>query len=98
MSRSQHSHQLYKQVVQVSIVYFGPAAERFITRQLQNHLSKSPQDLTKRDLAQLIDWIQVAVSIITEDKEIVEEYIGQLRKLVNSERGKKKQTQGGSRG
>jgi len=29
----------------------------------------------------LIDWIKVAVSLLTEDNGIVEEYIQELRKL-----------------
>jgi len=73
--------QIYSQVVKVTHVYLGPAADRFIARQVQNHLHKSPEELTYADLANLVDWIQVAVSLITEDKEIIEEYIAQLRKL-----------------
>ena len=72
---------LYEQVVKVTNVYLGPAADRFIARQIENHLDKPPQQMSKEDLLQLIDWIQVAMSLITEDSDIVEEYIGQLRSL-----------------
>lgn len=75
--------QIYSQVVKVTHVYLGPAADRFISRQVQNHLHKSPEELTYGDLANLVDWIQVAVSLITEDKEIIEEYIAQLKKLAH---------------
>lgn len=75
---------IYRQVVQVTHVYLGPAAERFIDRQVENHLHKSPKDLTKKDLLVLIDWIRVVVSLITEDSDIVEEYIGELEKLATS--------------
>lgn len=73
---------VYKQVVRITHVYLGPAADRFIARQVQNHLHKAPEDLTYTDLSKLIDWIRVAVSLITEDSEIIEEYTGQLQKLV----------------
>ncbi len=72
---------VYSQVVKVTHTYLGPAAERFIDRQVENHLHKSPSKLTRSDLAALIDWIRVIVSLITEDTEIVEEYISELNKL-----------------
>jgi len=74
---------LYDRVVRVTHVYLGPAADRFIDRQIQNHLSKKPQELSREDLGKLIDWIQVAVSFLTEDSEIIEEYISQLGKLLH---------------
>ncbi|MGH7193642.1 MAG: hypothetical protein ACREJM_08935, partial [Candidatus Saccharimonadales bacterium] len=54
---------------------------RFIARQVENHLHKSPEELTKSDLAGLIDWIKAVVSLLTEDNEIIEEYTAELEKL-----------------
>jgi hypothetical protein len=71
----------YDQVVRITHVYLGPAADRFISRQVQNHLHKPPEQLTYADLDRLIDWIRVAVSLITEDSEIIEEYTLQLQRL-----------------
>lgn len=79
MKASQPS--IYEQVVKVTHVYLGPAAERFIDRQVENHLHKPPQDLSRHDLLALIDWIRVVVSLLTEDSEIIEEYTAELRKL-----------------
>lgn len=76
---------LYDSVVQVTHVYLGPAAERFIARQVENHVHKRPDQLSRADLAGLIDWIRAAVSLVTEDNEIVEEYIAELKKLANVE-------------
>lgn len=81
---SKEAPQIYSQLVRITHVYLGPAADRFIVRQVQNHLHKSPQELTSADLDKLIDWIRVAVSLITEDSEIVEEYTAQLHKLVGA--------------
>lgn len=72
---------LYTQVVRITHVYLGPAADRFIARQVQNHLHKEPDELSQADLLKLIDWVRVAVSLITEDSTIVEEYIERLRRL-----------------
>lgn len=69
---------LYDKVVRVTHVYLGPAADRFIARQVQNHLHKEPSELSAKDLRHLIDWIRVTVSLLTEDSEIIEEYISQL--------------------
>lgn len=75
---------LYTRVVRVTHVYLGPAAERFIGRQVRNHLNKNPETLSKDDLNKLITWIKVAVGVLTEDNELVEEYIGHLQRLASS--------------
>jgi PAS domain S-box-containing protein len=72
---------LYDQVVRVTHVYLGPTADRFVARQVQHHLHKEPEELSRSDLLKLIDWIVLAVSLLTEDSEVVEEYAEQLRKL-----------------
>lgn len=81
---------LYEQVVRVTNVYLGPAADRFITRQIENHLDKPPEKMSQDDLLKLIDWIRVAMSLITEDGDIVEEYTEQLQLLASGEKAKKK--------
>lgn len=72
---------LYDEVVRITHVYLGPAADRFIARQVENHLHKAPEELSRKDLASLIDWIRVVVSLLTEDNEIIEEYAAELQKL-----------------
>jgi len=76
---------LYEQVVQITHVYLGPPAERFIARQVENHLHKPAQELSPRDLHSLVDWIRVVVSLITDDAEIIDEYITELQKLARQE-------------
>lgn len=75
---------VYDQVIHITNNYLGPAAERFIARQVKNHLHKAPKDLSPADLLRLIDWIRVAVSLLTEDSQIVERYIAELQKLASS--------------
>lgn len=86
---SDNSTTVYAKVTRVTHVYLGPAADRFIARQVQNHLHKQPEDITEKDLTKLIDWIRVAVSLITEDSEIIEEYIEQLVSISKPAKNKK---------
>lgn len=81
---------LYDNVVRVTNVYLGPAADRFIARQVQNHLHKAPEELSQADLVKLIDWIRVAVSLITDDSEIIEEYATQLERLTQPHQNSRK--------
>jgi hypothetical protein len=85
---------LYEDVVRITHVYLGPAADRFIARQVENHLHKSPEELSQADLAGLIDWIKVVVSLLTEDNEIVEEYAAELQKLAGIDNGPKQRQKG----
>lgn len=79
---------LYDKIVRITHVYLGPAADRFIDRQIHNHLHKAPQDISISDLDKLIDWIRAAVSFLTEDSEIVEEYTNELEKLTQAQGNK----------
>jgi hypothetical protein len=78
---ARRSSSIYDELVKITHVYLGPAADRFINRQLANHLRKSPGELTRADLGSLIDWIKVVVSLLTEDTALIEEYIAELKKL-----------------
>ncbi|PIZ63148.1 hypothetical protein COY17_01225 [Candidatus Saccharibacteria bacterium CG_4_10_14_0_2_um_filter_52_9] len=79
---------VYDQVVQVTHAYLGPTADRFIARQVEDHLHKSPSELSQADLLSLIDWIKAVVSLLTEDGDIIEEYTNELRKLAARTGGK----------
>lgn len=81
MATSSYEAPLYDKVVRITNVYLGPAADRFIARQVQNHLHKQPEELSRDDLKKLIDWIRVAVSLLTDDSEVIEEYAAQLQRL-----------------
>ena len=80
---------VYDQVVGITHVYLGPAADRFIARQVENHLHKAPEELSQKDLKSLVEWIQVVVSLITDDNEIIEEYTAELRKLAQPPKARK---------
>jgi hypothetical protein len=72
---------LYDNIVTVIEGYLGPAGQRFVDRQIESHLQKSPTEITVSDLAQLTDWIRVSLSLITDDRQIVEECVDKLHQL-----------------
>lgn len=72
---------LYEKVVLVTYVYLGPAADRFVARQITNHLHKKPSELASADLPELIDWIHLAMGFLTEDHNMIDEYIDKLQLL-----------------
>jgi hypothetical protein len=75
---------VYESVVRITRAYLGPATDRFLARQIKNHLHKSPSELTKKDLHSLIDWIKAVVSLLSEDTELIERYISELSQLSDS--------------
>lgn len=75
------SDTLYQKVVLVTYGYLGPAADRFVARQITNHLHKKPDQLTKQDLPELTNWIRLAMGFLTQDTSMVEEYITRLKDL-----------------
>ncbi len=75
---------LYHKVVAITADYLGPAAERFIDRQVQNHLQKDPADLVTADLDTLIDWLRISFAFITNDRSIIDELTSRLTSLTPS--------------
>jgi hypothetical protein len=72
---------LYDEVVHVTYDYLGPAADRFVGRQIRNHLQKDPSELQRKDLKQLIDWIELAMRLISDDTSVVDSYMADLEVL-----------------
>jgi hypothetical protein len=77
---------VYDQLLAVTHVYLGPAADRFINRQIENHLHKDPKNITRADLSTMVDWIRTVVSLISDDTEVIEEYVAELHKLAGDDR------------
>ncbi len=69
---------LYEKVVDVTTEYLGPASERFIDRQIRTHLDKKPQELSKKDLLKLIDWLKLVLAMLTEDDQTVDDFTSDL--------------------
>ena len=73
----------YEEVVSVTSDYLGPAAHRFVARQVDSHLHKSLDQLQRQDLPSLIDWISLAMAVLVEDEAVVNEYVADLRSLTS---------------
>jgi hypothetical protein len=84
-----YANSIHRKLVKATVAYLGPSAERFVDRQITNHLNKSPAELTRSDLASLIDWIRITVSLLTDNTEVIEEYISQLKKISAEDKPKR---------
>lgn len=69
---------VYQQVVEVAYEYLGPAAERFVSREIQAHLGKKPENLTKEDIVKCHDWCKLALALMTDDNTLVDEFSSRL--------------------
>ena len=72
---------IYHQALAITKDYLGPAAERFIARQITFHLQKEPELLAKEDISQLAEWVKVSIAILTEDKQMVDDFTKRIFKL-----------------
>ena len=72
---------LFEDVVSITERYLGPPARRFITRQVAFHLSKSPEDLAPTDIPQLVEWTKATLALLTDDKNLVENYAREISRL-----------------
>jgi hypothetical protein len=75
---------VYYQAVSITRDYLGPAAQRFIDRQVSFHLQKDPSALELDDLPQLAEWIKVSISVLTEDNALVEDFAHRLLSLTQA--------------
>ena len=76
---------LYNKVVSVTKDFLGPAAERFITRQIKTHLKKDPPELTSEDIASLTALIKSALASLTEDPQIINGFTEKMMKISKPE-------------
>jgi hypothetical protein len=72
---------LYQQILEITEEYLGQAADRFMRRQIVNHLHKQPEEIDAQDIATLAEWVKVSVALLTEDKTLVDGYETKLRQL-----------------
>ena len=79
------NQKLYESVVDITEGYLGPAAQRFIDRQIESHLQKAPESLTSKDLEKLIDWSSLALAHLTDNANLVREFTGSLKKLAQQQ-------------
>ena len=74
---------LYHQALLITQDYLGPAAERFMVRQITFHLHKTPLDLQVEDVPQLAQWVKMSISVLTDDVRIVDDFTRRILSLVS---------------
>lgn len=67
-------HSVHQQVVDCLYEYFGPAAERFVAREVKAHLHKKPEDLTADDIPKLHEWSKLAIALISDDSKDIDNF------------------------
>lgn len=77
---------LYRQLIMITEEYLGPAAPRFIDRQIAIHLDKAPHELEAQDLPKLAEWTKVTLGLLTEDRSVVAEYSDRIDQLAEEAR------------
>lgn len=75
----------YSQLITVSERYLGPAAERFIRRQIDFHLGKKPENLTASDVDKLADSVRIALGILTHDRTLISNAVQEIRAVARQE-------------
>ena len=80
---------VYKEVVDVFYDYLGPAAERFLDREIEAHLHKKPEDITKSDIAKIHEWSRLAIALLAEDEKTVEDFSESLLAIAKKNSGTK---------
>ena len=63
----------YDKILEITTDYLGPAAERFVSRQINSHFNKNPEELQTGDIPMLAIRIRSGLLVLTNDKEIVDE-------------------------
>lgn len=77
---------LYEQAVDISEEYLGPAAERFMRRQISTHLGIKPEKLSNADLPQLIKWVSLAFAVLSNNADDLDDYTKNLLSLKSKRR------------
>ncbi len=73
---------LYDEVVNMARSYMGPAAKKFVDRQIRAHLEIDGSELTYSDLEELAEWCYTSSKLLMNDYR-AREFSGQILSLRN---------------
>lgn len=77
------TEELFDALVAIAEEYLGPAAKRFMSRQITHHLNKKPAEITLDDLPKLVEWVRITIALLTEDKTMVEDFASRLLQIAD---------------
>ena len=63
---------LYDDVLNVARPYLGPAAEKFVSRQIDHHLATDAQNLARQHLDELAKWCLISGKLIMNESQAIE--------------------------
>ncbi|HSX43979.1 MAG TPA: hypothetical protein VLE69_01605 [Candidatus Saccharimonadales bacterium] len=86
------TNHLYNSIVDITQDYLGPAAGRFIDRQISNHLGKQPTLIKPEDMTKLTEWLRVAMSILTDDQSLISDYFARIDGLTKNHLGSRRRS------
>lgn len=72
---------IYDQLVSATSELLGPASERFIDRQISNHLHIKPQEITASEVKELAHWIRVSMSVLSNDHATLHNYEQEIQRI-----------------
>lgn len=75
------TNELFEKVVAITEDYLGPAAPRFVTRQISFHLGKTPEELVDSDIPKLAEWTKATLALLTDDKNLVKDFSTKILEL-----------------
>jgi predicted nuclease of predicted toxin-antitoxin system len=73
----------YDQILDIATDYLGPAAGRFVNRQIVTHLNKAPEQLQKSDIPMLAIRIRSGLVVLTKDEDTVKEAFQRISSVGN---------------
>jgi hypothetical protein len=74
----------YQSIVEITQDYLGPAAGRFVDRQIRSYLNKSPEEINRKDIPMLALRIRSGLVVLTHDKDTVEECFRRITAIADN--------------
>ena len=71
---------LYDDVISLASLYMGPAAGKFVSRQLSAHLQVEPTRLNKQHLDELAKWVFISGKLLMSEPK-AQEFSDGVKKL-----------------
>jgi hypothetical protein len=75
------ANKIYKELIRITDPFLGPSSERFINRQIRYHLNKDPEEIVASDVKDLVDWIRLSLSLLTDDGTAIKEYVKNIKAI-----------------
>jgi len=76
---------LYEEVVDLARNYMGPAAKKFVDRQIRVHLEIDGTELTFSDLDELAEWCYTSSKLLMNDYK-AREFSNSIKSISNGSR------------